>query len=157
MNWTKSLSIAVITLAVGGCATSSVDREELLARQAELDAQQAEMEARQAALTLTYPLREDVAVQVRFESTKAMDDVQMGLFILNKMLEDETVPDLDEEAFFPKYFSMVNTNIDNGLLYIDNEEAEYFSHRIYQAYQRKTLEPYLEKQKQAPRVLGGQK
>lgn len=104
-------------------------------------------------LERTYPVREELSVMVTFESGKAYDDVQMGLYILDKMLDDEKVPSIDEPNFFPKYFTMVNRDINDGMLYIDEAEGEHFSKVIYLEYQKRVLAPYLKKKMNGGRVL----
>ena len=90
-------------------------------------------------LVFTYSVRENLDVQVVFENETAYDAVQLGLSLLNKFSEKDYVPGVEEEAFFPKFFAMINVEIRDGLLYISEKEAVAFATSMYMEYQRKVM------------------
>lgn len=91
-------------------------------------------------LVFTYKVRENLDVQVIFENETAYDAVQLGLSLLNKFSEKDYVPGVEEEAFFPKFFAMINVETRDGLLYISKKEAVAFATSMYLEYQRKVMQ-----------------
>ena len=92
-------------------------------------------------LIFTYKVRENLDVQVTFENETAYDAVQLGLSSLNKCQENRHVPGVEEEAFFPEFFAMVNIDTSDGLLYISEKEAVSFASVMFSEYQKKVLPP----------------
>jgi len=82
-----------------------------------------------------YPLKEGLHLQVKFESDNAYDASQLGLFMMCKTEKREKVVGVEDAEFFPKYFSIINSNIDDGLLYISEKEATTFAQAAYLQYQ----------------------
>lgn len=124
-------------------------------RKAEL-AQRAIAEAMENdKVRLNYPIRDSISIQVVLESQKAYDNIQLGLSILDNARADEDVPEMENPKFFPKYFSMVNINLDDGLLYISNAEAANFARVMYLEYQQKVITPLYKRKLGGAKVLSG--
>ena len=89
----------------------------------------------------TYSIRETLHVKVTLENQKAYDAVQMGLFMLQhaRDKEEEKVPSIEDQAFFPEFFVMINVDISDGLLLISEEEAKNFARAMYLGYQKKVV------------------
>ena len=92
-------------------------------------------------LVFTYKVRENLDVQVTFENETAYDAVQLGLSLLNKCQDKRYIPGVEEAAFFPEFFAMVNIDIQDGLLFISEKEAVNFASFMFTEYQRKVLPP----------------
>lgn len=89
----------------------------------------------------TYPLGETLNVKVTFENREACDAVEMGLYLLRQTNgeDEEEVPFVEDQAFFPKYLVMINVDISDGLLLISENEAKHFAHAKYLEYQKKVV------------------
>jgi len=83
----------------------------------------------------TYPLKEGLSLEVTFENQRAQDASQLGLFMLSKTEDREKVVSVEDAEFFPKYFAIINSNIDDGLLFISEKEARSFVQAAYLQYQ----------------------
>lgn len=82
-----------------------------------------------------YNLKEGLDLEVSFESPKTYDASQLGLFMLSKTEQRPAVVSVEDDDFFPKYFAIINQNIDDGLLFISEEEATSFAQAAYLQYQ----------------------
>jgi hypothetical protein len=89
-------------------------------------------------LYLNYPVQEGITVQVTLENQTAYNATQLGLFIVGHLLKTEKPVSVESPDFFPKYFSMINVDIEDGLLYISEKEATDFARQSYLEYQRST-------------------
>lgn len=92
-------------------------------------------------LVFTYKVRENLDVQVTFENETAYDAVQLGLSLLNKCQDKKYIPGVEEAAFFPEFFAMVNIETRDGLLFISEKEAVGFASLMFTEYQKKVLPP----------------
>jgi hypothetical protein len=65
----------------------------------------------------------------------------MGLYLLQKTKGkvEKEVPNIEDDAFFPEYFVMVNIDIKDGLLYVSENEAKVFAHAMYIEYQKEVV------------------
>lgn len=83
----------------------------------------------------TYNPGQRLQVNITFESDKAREATQLGLYMISQNEGREETLNIDDEEFFPKYFSMINTEVSDGLLYISNSEAYNFALVTYTKYQ----------------------
>jgi|GEM_PF-3473112 len=83
----------------------------------------------------SYTLKEGLDLQVTFQNRKAYDAVQLGLFMLGKTGNQEAFISIEDQDFFPRYFALVNVDIDDGILYISESEASQFARAAYLQYQ----------------------
>ncbi|MFH1999342.1 MAG: hypothetical protein ABIK28_06660 [Planctomycetota bacterium] len=82
-----------------------------------------------------YSLKEGLDLEVSFENRKTYDASQLGLFMLSQTEKRPSVVSVEDDDFFPKYFSIINVNIGDGLLFISEEEATGFAQAAYLQYQ----------------------
>jgi len=82
-----------------------------------------------------YSLKEGLDLEVSFESRKSYDASQLGLFMLSQTEKRPAVVSVEDDDFFPRYFSIINVNIEDGLLYISEDEATHFAQAAYLQYQ----------------------
>jgi len=93
-------------------------------------------------LYFTYSISQRLNVKVTLENQKAYDAVQMGLYLLRQTkpeCERAQVPSVEDAAFFPQYFVMINVDISDGLLTISENEAKNFARSMYLDYQKKIV------------------
>lgn len=88
-------------------------------------------------IPVEYSISDGLKVTIIFESPRAYNRTQLGLTMLNKTENKGTIVRVDEQDFFPEYFAIVNTKIDDGLLFISDEESYQFARRTFRAYQKK--------------------
>jgi hypothetical protein len=147
----KIIMIGIIsaTLSIFGCSTSKramtaddqASNDTVAASQPETAISEIQLPKGANNLVFTYKVRENLDVQVTFENETAYDAMQLGLTLLNKSQNNNYVPAVEEDAFFPEFFAMVNIDTSDGLLYISEKEAVNFAVIMFTQYQKKVLTP----------------
>jgi hypothetical protein len=125
----KLLIVLGMVLALGAGCRSTKDMAETL---------EPALLPQDEAVYLSYPVQEGITVQITLENQTAYNATQLGLFIVGHLLKTEKPVSVESSDFFPKYFSMINVNIEDGLLYISEKEATDFARQSYLEYQRGT-------------------
>lgn len=85
--------------------------------------------------TQSYNPGERLRVNITFQSEKAREATRLGLYMISQNEGREKTLNIDDEEFFPKYFSIINTEVSDGMLYISNQEAYNFALLSYTKYQ----------------------
>ncbi len=111
--------------------------------------------ATQPRASYSYPIDDTLEVKVEFESMRAVNACQLGLSMLSKARDLETPIRVENSEFFPEYFAMVNVNIEDGLLYVSNLEAENFARIIFLEYQKKVAPSECLRKMRKRRVIDG--
>ncbi|MBU0755110.1 MAG: hypothetical protein KJ645_08205 [Planctomycetes bacterium] len=100
-------------------------------------------------LHFTYPIQEGLDVKVSFENQKTYDAAQLGLFLLATKEHQAKVTSVEASEFFPKYLTLINMDIKDGLLFISEKEATNFARASYISYQKEITSPdYLNSMKE---------
>lgn len=139
--------VIIATLSIFGCSTSrkaitaddSASKDTVAASQPEPVISEIQSPKGDNNLVFTYMVRENLDIQVTFENETAYDAMQLGLSLLNKSQDKNYVPAVEEDAFFPEFFAMVNIDTSDGLLYISEKEAVRFAGIMFTEYQKKVL------------------
>ena len=96
---------------------------------------------KEESICFIYSINETLSVKITLENQRTYDAIQLGLYLLQYMEEDEQIPGVEDEKFFPKYFAMINIEIEDGLLFISEKEAKNFVCDMYLEYQKKVVPP----------------
>jgi hypothetical protein len=100
-----------------------------------------------------YPLSDALDLEITFENDRAYDAVQLGLYLLSRSEGLEEAVTVEDPVFFPRYFSIINMDIKDGLLFISQREATRFARAAYGQYQGKVSEEIDLKDFREPHIL----
>jgi len=126
----KFLCIGILICCIG-CTTMSWNRMGLSEVQ----------DPKENSIHFVYSINETLSVKITLENQRTYDAIQLGLYLLQSIEEDQKIPGIENEKFFPKYFAMINIDISDGLLFISEKEAKNFVCDIYLEYQKKVVPP----------------
>lgn len=146
-NLLKILIIAGVSLFLTGCRSMRLPVEQPMA--SELPT----APSVDPTVAIHYPVNKGLDIAITFENARTCDAVQLGLLMMAHLEGLEKVPGYDDPSFFPRYFAMINTDIEESLLYISEKEATMFARAAYLGYQKSvTKADYLEDIRE-PRIL----